>query len=65
VIRAGRLVRPHWWPGVAAWALWALSVLGLPVPSVSAWLDHLSRQAGRPELAQLSGGSVVAPCWRR
>jgi hypothetical protein len=58
VIRAGRLVRPHWWPGVAAWALWALSVLSLPV---TAWLDHLSRQAGRPELAQLSGGTVVAP----
>ncbi|HZD01654.1 MAG TPA: hypothetical protein VFA46_16115, partial [Actinomycetes bacterium] len=45
-----------------AWALWALAMLGLPVV---AWLDHLSRQAGRPDLAQLSGqlsgGSVVAP----
>jgi hypothetical protein len=58
VIRAGRLARPHWWPGMAAWALWALAMFGLPVV---AWLDHLSRQAGRPELAQLSGGSVVAP----
>jgi hypothetical protein len=37
-------------------------MLGLPVV---VWLDHLSRQAGRPDLAQLSGGSVVAPCWRR
>jgi len=43
---------------VAAWALWALTVLSLPV---IAWLDHLSRQAGRPELAQLGGGPVVAP----
>jgi hypothetical protein len=58
VIRAGRLARPHWWPGVAAWALWALTMLGLPM---TAWLDQLSRQAGRPELAQLSGGSVVPP----
>ncbi|HEX6674040.1 MAG TPA: hypothetical protein VF486_03315 [Actinomycetes bacterium] len=33
---------------------------------MTAWLDHLSRQAGRPDLAQLDlaqlhGGSVVAP----
>jgi hypothetical protein len=41
-----------------AWALWALAMVGLPVV---AWLDHLSRQAGRPDLAQLSGGSVVGP----
>ncbi len=41
-----------------AWALWALAMLGLPVV---AWLDHLSRQAGRGDLAQLSGGSVVGP----
>jgi hypothetical protein len=58
VIPATRVARPRWWPGVAAWALWALTVLSLPV---IAWLDHLSRQAGRPELAQLSGGPVVAP----
>jgi hypothetical protein len=53
-----RLARPRWWPGVLAWALWALAMLGIPMV---AWLDHLSRQAGRPELAQLSGGTVVAP----
>jgi hypothetical protein len=63
VTSAARLARPRWWPGVLAWALWALAMLGLPVV---AWLDHLSRQAGRPDLAelnpaQLSGGSVVAP----
>ncbi len=56
--RAARLARPRRWPGVLAWALWALAMLGLPV---IAWLDHLSRQAGRPDLAQLSGGSVVGP----
>jgi hypothetical protein len=29
--------------------------------AVIAWLDQLSRQAGRPELAQLTGGAVVGP----
>src|SRR6266516_929572 len=38
--------------------LWALAMFGLPV---IAWLDHLSRQAGRPDLAQLGGASVLAP----
>jgi hypothetical protein len=41
---------------VAAWALWALTMLGF---SATAWLDHLSRQAGRPDLAQLVPGSVL------
>jgi hypothetical protein len=58
VIPAARLARPGWWPGVAAWALWALTMLGLPT---TAWLDQLSRQAGRPELAQLIPGAVVGP----
>ena len=61
VTLATRLARPRWWPGVAAWALWALTMLGIPV---IAWLDHLSRQAGRPELAQLTPGAFLAPCWR-
>jgi hypothetical protein len=56
VTPATQLIRPRWWPGVAAWALWALAMLGLAaVP----WLDSLSRQAGRPDLAQLSGVTVV------
>src|SRR6266508_6028771 len=55
---AARLARPRRWPGVLAWALWALAMLGLPV---TAWLDHLSRQAGRPDLAQLADASVLAP----
>jgi hypothetical protein len=58
VTSAARLARPLSRPGVLAWALWALAMLGLPM---TAWLDQLSRQAGRPELAQLSGGSVVGP----
>ena len=41
-----------------AWALWALTMLGIPV---IAWLDHLSRQAGRPDLAQLTLSALVGP----
>src|SRR5512132_2236220 len=58
VTPATRLARPCWWPGVAAWALWALTMLGIPV---IAWLDQLSRQAGRPDLAQLTLGAYVGP----
>jgi UDP-N-acetylmuramyl pentapeptide phosphotransferase/UDP-N-acetylglucosamine-1-phosphate transferase len=40
---------------VAAWALWALALLGLAtVP----WFDHLARQAGRPELTQLNASTI-------
>ena len=55
---ATRLARPRWWPGVAAWVLWALTMLGI---LVIAWLDQLSRQAGRSELAQLTLGAFVGP----
>jgi hypothetical protein len=58
VTSAAKLARPRWWPGVLAWALWALAMLGLPLV---AWLDHLSRQAGRPDLAQLADASVLGP----
>ena len=53
-----RLIRLPRWSGVAAWFLWATAVAGLPLVG---WLDHLSRQAGRPDLAQLGGGSIVPP----
>jgi hypothetical protein len=43
---------------VAAWVLWALTMLGI---LVIAWLDQLSRQAGRPELAQLTLDAFVGP----
>jgi hypothetical protein len=58
VIPAARVARPRWWPGVAAWALWTLTMLGL---AVIAWLDQLSRQAGRPDLAQLTLNAFVGP----
>jgi hypothetical protein len=54
--------RPTWparrWAAVLAWALWVLTMLGTPV---IAWLDRLTRQAGRPELAQLTLGAFVGP----
>src|SRR5829696_5502156 len=58
VTAATRGARPRWWPGVVAWALWVLTMLGI---AVIAWLDHLSRQAGRPDLAQLTLGAFVGP----
>ena len=62
VTPATRVARPRWWPGVAAWALWALTMLGI---AVVPWLDHLSRQAGRPDLAQFTlNATSLAPCWR-
>jgi hypothetical protein len=57
-IPATRLARPRWWPAVAAWVLWALTMLGI---LVVAWLDQLSRQAGRSELAQLTPSAFVGP----
>jgi hypothetical protein len=52
---AARLARPRQWPGVLAWALWSLGMLGLAaVP----WSDHLLRQAGRPDLVQLTPGTA-------
>lgn len=56
--RVARVTRSLRWASVAAWTLSALAVVGL---SLTAWLDHLSRLAGRPDLAQLAGGSVVPP----
>ena len=48
------------WPGVLAWALWTLGLLGL---FAVAWLDRLVREAGRAELGWWTagaGGEVLA-----
>jgi hypothetical protein len=47
---------PRWWPAGLAWALWALTLLGL---AATLWLDGLLRQAGYPELAILGGGNAI------
>jgi N-terminal 7TM region of histidine kinase len=52
---ANRPARARWRPRVAAWALWALTMLGLPVV---AWLDRLLRQAGLAELTILAAVSL-------
>jgi hypothetical protein len=54
----GRPARARRWPAGLAWALWTLVVLSL---AVIAWLDHLSRQAGRTDLAQLIPGVFLVP----
>jgi hypothetical protein len=57
VIPAVRLARPRRWPGVVAWTLWVLAVVAAPAV---VWLDHLLRQAGRPDLTQLAVVPVLA-----
>jgi hypothetical protein len=57
MVRGGGLVRWRWWPGVLAWAAVVLVALGL---GVVAWLDHLLRGAGRPELVQLTANVADA-----
>jgi hypothetical protein len=52
---AARRARWAWWPAGLAWALWAVAVLGV---AVLPWIDHLLRQAHRPELAQLEVGTI-------
>jgi hypothetical protein len=53
--RAARLARPRRWPAGLAWALWALAMLSVPV---AAWLDHLLRQASRPDLLELTPTAI-------
>ena len=51
-----RTAWPQRWPAGLALALWTLAMVAL---AATAWLDHLLRQAGRPELAQLTAGDGV------
>jgi hypothetical protein len=55
VTPSARPASPRWWPAGLAGALWALTMLGL---AATAWLDHLLRQAGRPELTSLPTSSI-------
>jgi len=57
VTAAARVARTRWWPAGLAWALWTLTPVGL---FAITWLDHLSRQAGRSDLAQLTPDIVLA-----
>jgi hypothetical protein len=42
------------WAPLLAWLLWALTLFGL---AAAFWLDHLLRQAGRPDLVALTPGA--------
>jgi hypothetical protein len=53
----GRATRSRPWPAVLAWALLALELLVL---ATFPWLDHLIRQAGRPDLGTI-GPFAVPP----
>ena len=53
--QAGRGARLRWWPAGLAWALWALTGLGV---AGTLWLDRLLRQAGRADLTALSANGV-------
>jgi MFS family permease len=57
VTPAARLAQPRRWPGVVAWALWALAVAAcLVIP----WLDDRLRRAGRADLTQWDARPGVA-----
>jgi hypothetical protein len=43
-------------PAALAWALWALTLVGL---AASAWLDHLLRRAGMPELTWFQATGIA------
>jgi hypothetical protein len=47
---------PWWRPAGLAWGLWVVAMLCL---AAAAWLDHLLRQAGRPDLAVLDAAAVT------
>jgi hypothetical protein len=54
VTPAVRDTRRRWRPGVLAWALWTLGTAGI---ALVPWLDHLLRQAGRPDLVNFTPGA--------
>jgi hypothetical protein len=54
---ATRPARPRRWPGVVAWTLWVLAVLGL---LVTVRLRYLLGEAGRPDLLTLDPLLLVA-----
>jgi hypothetical protein len=57
VTAAAGVARTRRWPGVLAWALWVLVVLGL---AVGFWLEALLRRAGRADPLDTAVGPTVA-----
>jgi hypothetical protein len=56
VTGSARSPRTRWRPAVLAWAVWTLTVVGLPVIG---WLDHLLRQTGRADLTLLTSDAMA------
>jgi hypothetical protein len=55
VTATARRSRPGRWAAIMAWALWALTMLGL---AVAAWLAQLLGQAGRSDFSELGPANV-------
>jgi len=47
---------PGWWPAGLAWALWAQFMVGM---ALGVRLDHLLRQAGRPDMVQFTAENAI------
>jgi hypothetical protein len=58
VTPTARVTRMRWHWGVLAWALWVLAVLSL---AAVAWMDHLLRRAGQPDLAVVDVAAMPVP----
>jgi hypothetical protein len=54
-VTAARPARPRRRTAGLAWTVWSLAMLGIPAV---AWSDHLLRQAGRPDLVQLTPETI-------
>jgi hypothetical protein len=55
VTSATRRARSRRWLAGLAWVLWTLAMLGVPA---AAWLDRLLREAGRPDLLELTPTAI-------
>ena len=55
-VTAVRRARRPPWPVLAGWGLWGLGTLAF---LVGAWLNQLTRRAGRPDLAPLTAGDTL------
>jgi hypothetical protein len=54
-VTAARPARPRRRTAGLTWTVWSLAMLGIPAV---AWSDHLLRQAGRPDLVQLTPETI-------
>jgi hypothetical protein len=55
---SGRTRGAGWPAGVLAWLAWLIWALAMLALAVTPWLDHLLRQAGRPDLVSLDESGI-------